>query len=94
MLPWWSDVTIVQSDITIVVLQQLSTGSKHDYLFCYFPLMGILFDVVRIMDGSLTENGNTHYMKLVALVTEQPLVRGKNRMSLVPLMQFSITYYY
>ncbi len=32
MLPWWPDVTIVQSDVTIVVLWQLSTGSKHDNL--------------------------------------------------------------
>ncbi len=30
-------VTIVQSDITIVVPWQLSTGSIHDYLFCYCP---------------------------------------------------------
>ncbi len=27
MLPWWPDVTIVQSDITIVVPWQLSTGN-------------------------------------------------------------------
>ncbi len=33
MLPWWPDVTIIQSDITIVVTWQLSTGSIHDYLF-------------------------------------------------------------
>ncbi len=50
MLPCWPDVTIVQSDITIVVLQwQLSTGSIHDYRFCYFPLVGILFEVLRIV---------------------------------------------
>ncbi len=48
MLPWWSDVTIVQSDITIIVPWQPSTGSKHDYLFCYCPLAGILFEVLRI----------------------------------------------
>ncbi len=47
MLPWWPDVTIVQSDVTIVVPWQLSTGSKHDYLFCYCPLVGILFEVLR-----------------------------------------------
>ncbi len=47
-LPWWPDVTIVQSDITIIVPWQLSTGSKHDYLFCYCPLVGILFEVLRI----------------------------------------------
>ncbi len=45
MLPWWPDVTIVQSDVTIVVPWQLSTGSKHDYC----PLVGILFGVLRIV---------------------------------------------
>ncbi len=33
MLSWWTYVTIVQSGVTIVVPWQLSTGSKHDYLF-------------------------------------------------------------
>ncbi len=47
-LPWWSDVTIVQSDITIVVPWQLSTGSKHDYLFSYCSLVGILYEVLRM----------------------------------------------
>ncbi len=37
MLPWWPDVTIVQPDVTIVVPWQLSTGSKHDYLFATAP---------------------------------------------------------
>ncbi len=37
MLPWRRTVIIVQSDVTIVVPWQLSTGSKHDYLFCYCP---------------------------------------------------------
>ncbi len=48
LLPWWPDVTIVQSDVTIVVTWQLSTGSKHDYFFCYCPLVDILFEVLRI----------------------------------------------
>ncbi len=52
MLPWLPDVTIVQSDVTIVVPWQLSTGSKHDYHFCYCPLVGILFEVLRIRDNS------------------------------------------
>ncbi len=38
MEPWWPDVTIVQSDVTIVVPWQLSTGSKHGYLFSTAPL--------------------------------------------------------
>ncbi len=40
MLPWWPDVTIVQSDITVIVPWQLSSGSIHDYLFCYCPPHG------------------------------------------------------
>ncbi len=48
MIPWWPDVTIVQSDITIVVPWQLSTGSIHDYLFWYCSLVIILFEVLRI----------------------------------------------
>ncbi len=44
MLPWCPDVTIV----IILVPWQLSTGSKHDYLFCYCPLVGILLQVLRI----------------------------------------------
>ncbi len=48
ILPWWPDVTIVQSEVTIVVPWQLSTGSKHDYLVYYCPLVGILFEVMRI----------------------------------------------
>ncbi len=43
-----SGVTIVQCDVTIVVRWQPSTGSIHDYLFCYCPLVGILFEVLRI----------------------------------------------
>ncbi len=42
------DVTIVQYDITIVVPWQLPTQSQHDYLFCYCPLVDILFEVLRI----------------------------------------------
>ncbi len=48
LLPWWPDFTIVQSDVTMVVPWQLSTGSKHNHLFCYCPLVGILFKVLRI----------------------------------------------
>ncbi len=41
--------TIVQFDKTIVLPRQLATGSIHDYLFAYCPLMGILFEVLRIV---------------------------------------------
>ncbi len=41
--------TIVQFDKTIVLPRKLATGNIHDYLFCYFPLVGILFEVLRIV---------------------------------------------
>ncbi len=43
-----SHVTIVQPDVTMAVPWQLSTGSKHDYFFCDCPLVGILFELLRI----------------------------------------------
>ncbi len=49
MLPWWTGVTIVQCDITIVIPWQLSTGSIQYYLFCYCPLVGILFEILRVV---------------------------------------------
>ncbi len=51
LLQWLPDVTIVQSDVTIVVPWQLSTGSIHDYIFCCCSLVGILFEVWRINTG-------------------------------------------
>ncbi len=42
--------TIVQFDKTIVLPRKLPTGSIHDYFFCYCPLVGILFEVMRIED--------------------------------------------
>ncbi len=42
--------TIVKFDKTIVLHRKLTTGRIHDYLFCYCPLVGILFEVLRI-DG-------------------------------------------
>ncbi len=32
----------------IVLPRNLATGSLHDYLFCYCPLVGNLFEVLRI----------------------------------------------
>ncbi len=49
--------TIVQFDKTIVLPRKLATGSIHDYLFCYCPLVGILFEVLRI-DLLFHEIGN------------------------------------
>ncbi len=34
---------------TIVLPRKLTTGSIHDYLFYYYPLVGILFEVLRIV---------------------------------------------
>ncbi len=48
----WHQVTRVASEEhlfqTIVLPRKLATGSIHDYLFCYCPLVGILFEVLRI----------------------------------------------
>ncbi len=40
--------TIVQFDKTIVLPRKIATVNIHDYLFCYCPLVGILFEVLRI----------------------------------------------
>ncbi len=40
--------TIVQFDKTIVLPRKCTTGSIHDYLFCYCPLVGTPFEVLRI----------------------------------------------
>ncbi len=45
--------TIVQFDKTIVLPRKCATGSIHDYLFCYCPLVCILFEVLRIVDAFL-----------------------------------------
>ncbi len=40
--------TIAQFDKTIVLPRKLATGNIHEYLFCYCPLVGILFEVLRV----------------------------------------------
>ncbi len=45
---------------TIVLPRKLATGSIHDYLFCYCPLVGILFEVLRIISDSDDNNDNNH----------------------------------
>ncbi len=37
---------------TIILPRKLITGSIHDYLLCYCPLVGILFEVLRIARAS------------------------------------------
>ncbi len=34
---------------TIILPRKLITGSIHDYILCYCPLVGILFEVLRIV---------------------------------------------
>ncbi len=42
--------TIVQFDKTILLPRKLATGNIHDYLFCYCPLVCILFEVLIHFD--------------------------------------------
>ncbi len=42
--------TIVQFDKTIVLHRKLASRSTHGYIFCYCPLVGILFEVLRIVN--------------------------------------------
>ncbi len=48
----WHQFTMVPSQQylyqTIVLPRKLATGSIYDHLFCYCPLVGILFEVLRI----------------------------------------------
>ncbi len=37
---------------TIVLPRKLTTGSIHDYLFCYCSLVGILVEVPRIVNNN------------------------------------------
>ncbi len=41
---------------TIVLPRKLATGSIHDYPFCYCPLVGILFEVLRIVQHLFTDH--------------------------------------
>ncbi len=49
----WHQITMVASEQhlyqTIVLPRKLATGSIHEYVFCYCPLVGILFEVFRIV---------------------------------------------
>ncbi len=45
---WNIYIKQVQFDKTIVLSRKHATGSMHDYIFCYRPLMGILFEKLRI----------------------------------------------
>ncbi len=38
----------------IVLPRNLATGSIHDYLFHYCPLVGILFEVLRIVCAAVS----------------------------------------
>ncbi len=49
----WHQVTMVAPEQhlyqTIALPRKLATGSTHDYLFCYCPLVDILFELLRIV---------------------------------------------
>ncbi len=53
----WHQVTMVASEQhlyqTIVLPRKLTTRSIHDYLFCYCPLVCIIFEVLRICWGCI-----------------------------------------
>ncbi len=51
---------------TIVLPRKLGTGSTHDYLFCYCPLEGMLFEVLRIMKCNYYSN-YIHEIKTMCL---------------------------
>ncbi len=55
--------TIVQFDKTIVLPRKLATGSIHDYIFGYCPLVGTLFEVLRI--HSTLKNGTCGFLNAV-----------------------------
>ncbi len=66
----WHQVTMVTSEQhlyqTIILPRKLITGSIHNYLLCYFPVVGIIFEVLRINDETLSVRGITlfcHFCK-------------------------------
>ncbi len=50
--------TIVQFGETIVLPRKLATGNIHDYIFCYCPLVDILFEVLRIQTKYINNKTN------------------------------------
>ncbi len=56
---------IVQFDKTIVLPRKLSTGSIHDYPFCYCPLVGLLFEVLRMESLRMTQPSLQLYRAVV-----------------------------
>ncbi len=65
----WHQVTNVASEQlscqTIVLPRKLATRSIHDYLFWYCPLVGILFEVLRIVNDIYSRSGATTYTCIV-----------------------------
>ncbi len=51
-------------DKTIVLPRTFATGSIHDNRFCYFALVGILFEVLRILLVAMLVTAiiNMHYL--------------------------------
>ncbi len=58
----------MEVDKTIVLHGKLATGSIHDYLFCYCPLVGILFEIrfylgIHNFAPNLTLNCDVHCVR-------------------------------
>ncbi len=58
--------TMVQFDKTIVFPRKLATGSIHDYLFCYCPIVGILFEVLRINEVQFASRSRSPMKNFIA----------------------------
>ncbi len=79
--------TIVQFDKTIVLPRKLATGNIHDYLSSYCPLVGILFEVLRIKDSfdiifqfNISQSCITSQVKCIVF-----LLNFKDRMFNIPV---------
>ncbi len=60
---------IVQFDKTIVLPRKLATG-RINYIFCYCPLVGILFEVLRIEVSLIPPPGVGIRLTLITKVLE------------------------
>ncbi len=70
ILQWWPDFTIVQTNVTIVVLWQLLTGSIHEYLFATAPLWIFYlryWEFMMMNTVNLSECGNSIWSILLTL---------------------------
>ncbi len=71
----WHQITMVASEQhlyqTIVLPRKLAIGSIHDYLFCYCPVVGILFEVRRIYNFlGFSPSGIPHLLCVIWPISE------------------------